>query len=84
MHFDGIVPTSRTSGNVTFCEFNIGGITLVDGYAIGVIAFLALSVTVGTLTSRLVKKSEQTVYDCWQELAAFFRRNHARGAIYRW
>ena len=32
---------------------------MVDGYAIGVIAFLALSVIVGTLTSKLVKKSSK-------------------------
>ena len=72
MQFDGIVPTSRTSGNVPFVNINLGGITLVDGYAIGVIAFLALSLTVGTLTSRLVKKSSKRFMIAGKSLPLFF------------
>lgn len=45
---------------------------MVDGYAIGVIAFLALSVTVGTLTSRLVKKSSKRFMIAGKSLPLFF------------
>jgi Na+/proline symporter len=45
---------------------------LVDGYAIGVIAFLALSVTVGTLTSKLVKKSSKRFMIAGKSLPLFF------------
>ena len=45
---------------------------MVDGYAIGVIAFLALSLTVGTLTSRLVKKSSKRFMIAGKSLPLFF------------
>jgi SSS family solute:Na+ symporter len=45
---------------------------LVDGYAIGVIAFLALSVTVGTLTSKLVKKSSKRFMIAGKSLPLLF------------
>jgi solute:Na+ symporter, SSS family len=45
---------------------------LLDGYAIGVIAFLALSLTVGTLTSRLVKKSSKRFMIAGKSLPLFF------------
>jgi Na+/proline symporter len=45
---------------------------LVDGYAIGVIAFLALSVIVGTLTSKLVKKSSKRFMIAGKSLPLFF------------
>jgi SSS family solute:Na+ symporter len=45
---------------------------LVDGYAVGVIAFLALSLTVGTLTSRLVKKSSKRFMIAGKSLPLFF------------
>ena len=45
---------------------------MVDGYAIGVIAFLALSVTVGTLTSKLVKKSSKRFMIAGKSLPLFF------------
>jgi Na+/proline symporter len=45
---------------------------LVDGYAVGVIAFLALSVTVGTLTSKLVKKSSKRFMIAGKSLPLFF------------
>ena len=45
---------------------------MVDGYAVGVIAFLALSVTVGTLTSKLVKKSSKRFMIAGKSLPLFF------------
>jgi solute:Na+ symporter, SSS family len=45
---------------------------LVDGYAIGVIAFLALSVIVGTLASKLVKKSSKRFMVAGKSLPLFF------------
>ena len=45
---------------------------MLDGYAIGVIAFLALSLTVGTLTSRLVKKSSKRFMIAGKSLPLFF------------
>ena len=45
---------------------------MVDGYAIGVIAFLALSVIVGTLTSKLVKKSSKRFMVAGKSLPLFF------------
>jgi len=45
---------------------------LIDGYAIGVIAFLALSVIVGTLTSKLVKKSSKRFMIAGKSLPLFF------------
>jgi solute:Na+ symporter, SSS family len=45
---------------------------LVDGYAIGVIAFLALSLIVGTLASKLVKKSSKRFMIAGKSLPLFF------------
>jgi solute:Na+ symporter, SSS family len=44
----------------------------LDGYAIAVIAFLALSLIVGTLTSRLVKKSSKRYMIAGKSLPLFF------------
>jgi SSS family solute:Na+ symporter len=43
-----------------------------DGYAVAVIGFLALSLTVGTLTSRLVKKSSKRFMVAGKSLPLFF------------
>ncbi len=45
---------------------------MVDGYAIGVIAFLALSLIVGTLASKLVKKSSKRFMIAGKSLPLFF------------
>ncbi len=45
---------------------------MVDGYAIGVIAFLALSVIVGTLASKFVKKSSKRFMVAGKSLPLFF------------
>jgi solute:Na+ symporter, SSS family len=45
---------------------------LVDGYAIGVIAFLALSLIVGTLASKLVKKSSKRFMIAGKSLPLIF------------
>ena len=44
----------------------------LDGYGIAVIAFLALSLVVGTLTSRLVKKSSKRYMVAGKSLPLFF------------
>jgi SSS family solute:Na+ symporter len=44
----------------------------LDGYGIAVLAFLALSLTVGTLTSRLVKKSSKRYMIAGKSLPLFF------------
>ena len=44
----------------------------LDGYGIAVLAFLALSLTVGTLTSRLVKKSSKRFMVAGKSLPLFF------------
>ncbi|MFL6472347.1 MAG: sodium:solute symporter family transporter, partial [Nitrososphaeraceae archaeon] len=44
----------------------------LDGYGIAVIAFLALSLVVGTLTSRLVKKSSKRYMIAGKSLPLFF------------
>ena len=44
----------------------------LDGYGIAVLAFLALSLTVGTLTSRLVKKSSKRYMVAGKSLPLFF------------
>lgn len=44
----------------------------LDGYGIAVLAFLALSITVGTLTSRLVKKSSRRFMVAGKSLPLFF------------
>src|ERR671914_1282506 len=44
----------------------------LDGYGIAVLAFLALSLTVGTLTSRLVKKSSKRFMIAGKSLPLFF------------
>src|ERR671915_2160641 len=44
----------------------------LDGYGIAVLAFLALSLTVGTLTSRLVKKSSKRFIVAGKSLPLFF------------
>ena len=45
---------------------------MVDGYAIGVIAFLALSLIVGTLASKLVKKSSKRFMIAGKSLPLLF------------
>ena len=45
---------------------------LLDGYGIAVIAFLAVSLIVGTLTSRLVKKSSKRYMVAGKSLPLFF------------
>lgn len=45
---------------------------MVDGYAVGVIAFLALSLIVGTLASKLVKKSSKRFMIAGKSLPLFF------------
>src|ERR671912_134970 len=44
----------------------------LDGYGIAIIAFLALSLTVGTLTSRLIKKSSRRFMIAGKSLPLFF------------
>jgi solute:Na+ symporter, SSS family len=44
----------------------------LDGYGIAVLAFLAVSLTVGTLTSRLVKKSSKRFMVAGKSLPLFF------------
>src|ERR687896_201491 len=44
----------------------------LDGYGVGVIAFLALSVIVGTLTAKLVKKSSRRYMVAGKSLPLFF------------
>jgi SSS family solute:Na+ symporter len=44
----------------------------LDGYGIAVLAFLAVSLTVGTLTSRLVKKSSRRFMVAGKSLPLFF------------
>src|ERR687890_1207182 len=44
----------------------------LDGYGIAVLAFLAVSLTVGTLTSRLVKKSSKRFMIAGKSLPLFF------------
>src|ERR671913_2105381 len=44
----------------------------LDGYGIAILAFLALSLTVGTLTSRLVKKSSKRFMIAGKSLPLFF------------
>src|SRR5918999_556043 len=44
----------------------------LDGYGIAVLAFLALSIIVGTLTSRLVKKSSRRFMVAGKSLPLFF------------
>lgn len=44
----------------------------IDSYGIAVIAFLAISLTVGTLTSRLVKKSSKRYMVAGKSLPLFF------------
>jgi solute:Na+ symporter, SSS family len=45
---------------------------VLDGYGIAVLAFLAVSLTVGTLTSRLVKKSSKRFMVAGKSLPLFF------------
>ena len=45
---------------------------LTDGYGIAVIGFLILSIVVGTLTSRLVKKSSKRYMIAGKSLPLFF------------
>ena len=44
----------------------------LDWYGVGVIAFLAASLVVGTLTSRLVKKSSRRYMIAGKSLPLFF------------
>ena len=82
MQSGSIVPTSSTSGNV-LCKVKPGGIPLVDGYAIGVIAFLALSVIVGTLASKFVKKSAKGLWSL-ARVCLFSSWGLCSLSIYRW
>ena len=51
---------------------NICGMASLDWYGVGVIAFLAASLVVGTLTSRLVKKSSRRYMVAGKSLPLFF------------
>jgi SSS family solute:Na+ symporter len=51
---------------------NICGMASLDWYGVGVIAFLAASLVVGTLTSRLVKKSSKRYMVAGKSLPLFF------------
>lgn len=56
----------------------------LDWYGVGVIAFLAASLVVGTLTSRLVKKSSRRYMVAGKSLPLFFCGYNAGGPGSRW
>jgi solute:Na+ symporter, SSS family len=65
--------------NLFFCiktlyifKNNMCGMASLDWYGVGVIAFLAASLVVGTLTSRLVKKSSKRYMVAGKSLPLFF------------
>jgi solute:Na+ symporter, SSS family len=54
-----------------YCQY-LGQMAEINAYGVGIIAFLALSVIVGTLTAKLVKKSSRRYMIAGKSLPLFF------------